>query len=73
MLFGEVQEQLNYGHKIRRSSWPEGHNLRLYVIPINGMEAKRGLYLCTEHHKEYFKPEQEDMLATDWEYGRATV
>ena len=69
MQFCEVYHQLQYGHKVRREAWPADTYIRLYVLPVNGFTPKRALYLCNSTHKEYYKPEQEDMLATDWEYG----
>lgn len=73
MLFCEVYHQLQFGHKVRRASWPEDTYVRMYVIPVNGFATEKGLYLCSTNHKEYYKPEQEDLLANDWEYGGTIV
>lgn len=66
MDFCEAIYQLRFGHVVRREGWSKDRYLKYYVVPTEGDEVSRGIYLCWPENRIFWEPKQEDITAEDW-------
>jgi hypothetical protein len=67
MNFGEVLEQMLFGHKMRRPDWKPDTYIKLYITPVNGVGFEKKIYKCDQYSKSIYVNADDDLLANDWE------